>query len=372
MMIACAVGVQAATQVDAVSGRCAAVAFSSGDQDAAYQAGALKGITTSDKLTPADYSYDAVSGVSGGALNAVLLSSFAKGQEGAAADRMEQFWRDGANASLYKNWFGGIARGLFFEGGLYNSAPLEDFIKKEFKDVKMQRSMDIGIVDVLDGSYKDFSEKNITSGANLNDALYASMSFAGFFPPADVLGSSFFDGSAVWDIDIFSAINSCKDLGFDEADIDVDVIMTSAANLKEVQAEDYKSIGMLFRYLEISSFYNSMDGLLRAKFAYQKANFRYVVTPTGSIPSSLYPLNLSEKQVNSAFAMGVKDAQNVINNPNSLDDLIHYHALKKTGNTQIAKHTLGSFLEAKKNGEFEAYDIMKDPYMRKYTYKALK
>jgi hypothetical protein len=199
------------------------------------------------------------------------------------------------------------------------------------------------------------------------------MSFAGFFPPADVLGSTFFDGSAVWDIDIFSAINACKDLGFQEADIDVDVIMTSSANLKEVQAEDYKSIGMLFRYLEISSFYNSMDGLLRAKFAYQKANFRYVVTPTGSIPSSLYPLNLSEKQVNAAFAMGLKDAQNVINKgPQSLDDLIHYHALKKTGNSQIAKHTFGSFLEAKENGEFEAYDIMEDPYMRKYTYKALK
>ena len=73
-MIACAVGVQAA-----VEGRCHAVAFSSGDQDAAYQAGALKGITTSSKLQPSDYDYDAVSGVSGGALNAVLLSSFPKG-----------------------------------------------------------------------------------------------------------------------------------------------------------------------------------------------------------------------------------------------------------------------------------------------------
>ena len=67
--------------------------------------------------------------MSGGALNAVLLSSFEKGTEGSAADRMEQFWRDGANAALYKSWFGGIARGLFFEGGLYNSAPLEDFLK---------------------------------------------------------------------------------------------------------------------------------------------------------------------------------------------------------------------------------------------------
>ena len=120
--------------------------------------------------------------------------------------------------------------------------------------------------------------------------MYASMSIAGFFPPADVLGSSFFDGSAVWDIDIFSAVNRCTDLGFSNEDIIVDVIMTSSANLKDVEAEDYKSIGMLFRYLEISSFYNSMDGLLRAKFAYDNVTFRYVISPSGSIPSSVYPL----------------------------------------------------------------------------------
>ena len=96
--------------------------------------------------------------------------------------------------------------------------------------------MNIGIVDVKDGSYKDFNDKNITQGQNLVDALYASLSFAGFFPPADVLGSSYFDGSAVWDIDIFSAINQCTDMGFNNEDIIVDVVMTSAANLKEVQA----------------------------------------------------------------------------------------------------------------------------------------
>lgn len=154
----------------------------------------------------------------------------------------------------------------------------------------MHRKLDLGIVDVLDGSYKDFSDLNVTQGENLVDAMYASMSFAGFFPPADVLGSSYFDGSAVWDIDIFSAINRCTDQGFKNSDIIVDVILTSSANLKDAQAEDYKSISMLFRYLEISSFYNSMDGLLRAKFAYDGVDFRYIVSPSGSIPSSRNPM----------------------------------------------------------------------------------
>lgn len=198
------------------------------------------------------------------------------------------------------------------------------------------------------------------------------MSFSGFFPPADVLDSYYIGGAAVWDIDIFSAINDCYGKGYKNEDIIVDVVLTSAANLKEVEAENYTSIPMLFRYLEISSFYNSMDGLLRAKFAYEGVDFRYVIAPTESIPSSMKPLNLSEKDVKKAFEIGVKDANSAIENGSAVtfDNLIHYHALKKQGDSKIIKHSLGTFVDAKNNGEFEKYDIMKDDYMRKYTYKA--
>lgn len=156
----------------------------------------------------------------------------------------------------------------------------------------MEREVDLGIVDVLDGLYKDFSRTNLTTDGNLVDALYASLSVAGFFPPVQAFDSEWFDGSAVWDIDIFSAVNRCRDKGFTEADIVIDVILTSAANLAEVDAENYKSINMLFRYLEISNYYNAMDGLLRAQFAYQKATFRHIIMPTESFPTSREPFNI--------------------------------------------------------------------------------
>lgn len=287
---------------------------------------------------------------------------------------MERFWRAAADSTLYQNWWGGVLKGLFWEGGLYDSSPLVEYLEGEFGDLSMERKIDIGIVDIVDGSYKDFSNGNITAGANLVHALYASVSFAGFFAPAGVFGSSYYDGSAVWDIDIFSAINQCSELGFANSDIVVDVVMTSSANLKEVEADDYKSVPMLFRYLEVSSFYNSMDGLLRAKFAYQGVDFRYVIAPTGSIPSSRYPLALSEHQIDAAVALGVQDAQNVIDRgaSESLDTLIHYYALKTRGDERMSKHTYGSFIEAKIAGEFEEYDIMEDDFMRKYTHRARK
>jgi predicted acylesterase/phospholipase RssA len=133
------------------NGKCLALAFSSGDESAAYQAGVLSGITNSTQLQPSDYAYDTVSGIQGGALNAVLLSSFPKGQEKEAAARMQTFWDDATKAQLYKDWLGGLTQGLLYEGGLYNSKPMQTFLKNEFSTTTINRGLDLGIVDIKDG-----------------------------------------------------------------------------------------------------------------------------------------------------------------------------------------------------------------------------
>jgi predicted acylesterase/phospholipase RssA len=66
--------------------KCYAAAFSSGDESAAYQAGVLKGLIAQNG--PELHAYSAVSGMSGGAVNAAILGSFPVGKEAAAADRM--------------------------------------------------------------------------------------------------------------------------------------------------------------------------------------------------------------------------------------------------------------------------------------------
>jgi len=86
-------------------------------------------------------------------------------------------------------------------------------------------------------------------------------------------------------------------MGFADEDIIVDTILTSEKTLKKVDASDYKSIQMLWRYLEVSRYYSNMDGLLRAKFAYPNVTFRNTVAPTADMPSSFYPLNLKQDEV---------------------------------------------------------------------------
>jgi len=49
----------------------------------------MSGIFNSTKLTPDQYRYDSVSGISGGAINAVILSNYSKGDEKAAGQRVE-------------------------------------------------------------------------------------------------------------------------------------------------------------------------------------------------------------------------------------------------------------------------------------------
>ena len=72
---------------------------------------------------------------------------------------------------------------------------------------------------------------------------------------------------------------------------------------------------------------------------------------------------MGEKDAAAAIAAGEEGAAY-----SSLENMMHYHALKKTGDERIMKHTYGSFTEAKNNGEFEEYNIHEDPHMKKYTF----
>jgi len=74
--------------------------------------------------------------------------------------------------------------------------------------------------------------------------------------------------------------------------------------------------------------------------------------------------------------MGLKDAQDAISGKKfdtdlkclgSLENALQYHSLKKSGDPSIFKHTYGSFVEAKANGEFGPYDMYQDELLRKYT-----
>jgi|Transcript_39330 predicted patatin/cPLA2 family phospholipase len=342
--------------------KCYALALSSGDQNSMYQAGVIKGLTQNSDASTMNYS--AISGVSGGAINAAILANFAAGQEGDAADRMKTFWENSANTKLYKDWLGGLAEGLLLKGGLWNDAAVLDFLKTEFVDIKpTNRWIDVGLTDVLKGTYVDFKEEDL-SGDNLSNVMYAQFAQAGIFPPVEYNNTDYFDGSTIWDLDIFSVVNQCQAMGFKDEDIVVDTILTSEKTLKVVDASDYKSIQMLWRYLEVSRYYSNMDGLLRAQFAYPDVHFRHTVAPSKDMPSSFYPLNLDQSQVDEIWDLGVTDGTKAASET-STEDLTQFFSLKKKNDARVQGGvSYDTFLSMKQNGEFEDFKLHEDKQMQ--------
>jgi len=153
-------------------------------------------------------------------------------------------------------------------------------------------------------------------------------------------------------------------MGFADADIVVDVIMTSEKTLKTVDASDYHSISMLWRYLEVSRYYSNMDGLLRAQFAYPNVNFRNICAPSASMPSSMYPLNLNQKNVDEIWALGVTDGTAAATNSSNTVDTMQFFSLKKKNDARIGTANYDSFLSMKQNGEFEEFNLLEDKNMQ--------
>ena len=155
---------------------------------------------------------------------------------------MKTFWENSTGTPLYKDWLGGLTEGLLVKGGLWNDKAVHDFLKTEMADITpTNRWIDVGLTDVLKGTYVDFKEADLT-GDKLYDVMYAQFSEAGFFPPVAYNSTDYYDGSTIYDLDIFSVVNQCKAMGYAESDIVVDTLLTSEKSLKVVDASSYNSM----------------------------------------------------------------------------------------------------------------------------------
>lgn len=127
----------------------------------------------------------------------------------------------------------------------------------------MKRNLNVGITNELSAKYASFTQDNILFSSNLVNSLYASMSIAGFFAPVEAFGSDYYNGSAIWNLDIFSGVNKCLEKHA-ESDIVIDVVLTSTSHLKEVDPSEFTSLHVGARYLMVNSYYSSMNAYLRA------------------------------------------------------------------------------------------------------------
>ena len=149
--------------------RCLGLAFEGAQDLGAWEAGVFKGLTEASK--PEDVQYDVVGGVSTGALNALGIAMYAKGQEAEAADYLVNFWRNLDSSDVYENWSFGLIQGVV-EKGFYNNEPFRGTLRDFYHTEKLQRGFTATITNYDSGEPETYTENHFKS--TLENVLMAS------------------------------------------------------------------------------------------------------------------------------------------------------------------------------------------------------
>jgi predicted acylesterase/phospholipase RssA len=204
---------------------CYAASFQMGGSGGVFEVGALWGMfyALKDLGKQNLMQYDSVSGVSVGSINAFFVALTEKGQEEAMVNELSDLWNNLHNSDVLTNRTHQILSALDGKG-LYDDQPLLNFLdgvyEKHNKTIK--RALSMGSVDLNSGTFMVFNE----TISNPPKAVVSSSSIELMFPTQvwPELNLVNADGGLVHKSDMISAINRCKQMGYDEENITIDVI----------------------------------------------------------------------------------------------------------------------------------------------------
>eukprot|EP00343_Euplotes_focardii_P007826 CAMPEP_0205821414 /NCGR_PEP_ID=MMETSP0206-20130828/7479_1 /ASSEMBLY_ACC=CAM_ASM_000279 /TAXON_ID=36767 /ORGANISM="Euplotes focardii, Strain TN1" /LENGTH=329 /DNA_ID=CAMNT_0053116881 /DNA_START=93 /DNA_END=1082 /DNA_ORIENTATION=- len=275
----------------------------------AYQAAVFVGLV--NQLPEEEVSYDVITGVSAGSLNALGLSGFEAHQVIDASNFIYGMWNSIDAVKVYKTWPGGILAG-FFQKGLFDLTPGREFLAEQLGDLVIKKKITFSAINADTGQYVNF-DYNVsdTRPDFFIDAAFASSSIPAAFPHVHHDDMELIDGGTVWNIDIDSPIRRCREIVDNDEDIILDIILVSAATVDEVtDFSGYSAMDHLLRGHEIFGFYNGMNDFNSSTFNYPNVDFRYLIFPTEKLSNSpLDILTFSQKIVDRCFEAGQKDAK---------------------------------------------------------------
>lgn len=216
-----------------------ALVLSGGGSKGSYQAGALKYILGEKGVT-----YDALCGVSVGAINVAFLAMYKPGQELESSNKLAQMWSQLDNSKIYKRWFPFGRWHAIWKKSFFDSSPLHNLLKSEIDLEKIRESgkqVNVGTVSLSSGKYTIFDQ----TSDHFIDAVIASASFPGMLTPVNFLGQLWTDGG----VKEISPIKKAVELG---ADI-IDVIITNPAVRTKKFIENPTTVDILKRSIDLST-----------------------------------------------------------------------------------------------------------------------
>ena len=162
--------------------------LSGGGSKGAFQAGVVK------SLTDKGYRWDAIAGISVGALNGAFLAQFEKEKQCEAAAILTKFWEDiKGNKSVFKRWFPFGRLHSLWKSGLYDTSPLHKTVKNNLDPIKLANSgvkLLVGAVCLETGQYRYVQGTD----DKIQEWVMASSAFPVAFPCIEIDGMHWIDG----------------------------------------------------------------------------------------------------------------------------------------------------------------------------------
>lgn len=191
---------------------CNVLTLSGGGVFASFEMGLLSNIFENNHPT-----YDIVTGVSAGSLNAAFISSITPGNEYNYVHEFKDLWLNIKDKDVYSN--------VFFLNGisLYDNTPLKNKLISLYSEIKPIRPLKIGTTSLKDATTRVFDEKDVET-YGFTDILLSSTAIPILFPPHKFLDDFFVDGGLTSNILLNEGVNFCLDKHPNE-DIYVDVII---------------------------------------------------------------------------------------------------------------------------------------------------
>ena len=154
------------------------------------------------------------------------MSVFPVGEEKAMSEYLLKVLEGLHTEDIYKWWDGGIHERLFEQSGFFNNTPLANLIEKIMvQDFPKgpQRKIVVGAVDINSGSFVTFTEKDYPD--KLVQGVVSSASIPFIFPHRLIDDYVLMDGGTVWNTNIISAIDRCREQVDDDSQIVLDILM---------------------------------------------------------------------------------------------------------------------------------------------------
>jgi predicted acylesterase/phospholipase RssA len=257
--------------------KCYTVSLEGGGLKGPYEAGVMMALT--EFLPPSEVQYNFMSGISIGSYNTCWCSSFAFGDERNMAIHLQNVWLSITKKSqMFK--YRPVFWALFWAPSLINNSPAFNLILNNIGD-QVRRNVTVGTTDINTGELINYNESLPTE--DLATACFASGAFPGAFPPVPFKGSYYIDGYATININAFILINKCKEMGYKDEDIVVDLLYDEYF---EVLAKDrvnktQQTMGKIDKMRQI---FNWDWFKLQLKDDFPDIEVRYAISP--SVPLS--------------------------------------------------------------------------------------